>query len=191
MDLDKDLTYRFFMCFARMEYALKRSGFRRRHQQGRGFDIAWDQFADSIRSRWAELLEDDRFRAARDFLIAAPPMKQVVLEGGALDWEEIKPYGPEAGFLLDCVRRVRNNLFHGGKFPSGPIASPERNTLLLEQGSPSLTAHARSTTTSGTTSKTKLSLTVGFLDHACAPAESRGSRAHGFDRQAGTVSACA
>jgi len=33
--------------------------------------------------------------------------------------------------LLGCIRIVRNNLFHGGKFPLAPVQEPARNPLLL------------------------------------------------------------
>ena len=42
----------------------------------------------------------------------------------------------EADFVVRCVKRIRNNLFHGGKFPipTGPVSAPERDTELLEHG---------------------------------------------------------
>jgi hypothetical protein len=53
---------------------------------------------------------------------------------GRLDWSDpLHPNGESnAAFILRCVCCVRNNLFHGGKFPTQPVPSPERDTQLLK-----------------------------------------------------------
>lgn len=38
----------------------------------------------------------------------------------------------EIGWLLTIVKIVRNNLFHGGKYPYTPLPEPARDTQLLE-----------------------------------------------------------
>lgn len=34
--------------------------------------------------------------------------------------------------LIDCIKRVRNNLFHGGKYGCNGFESPQRSLLLIE-----------------------------------------------------------
>lgn len=61
-----------------------------------------------------------------------PPLKQV-LKDGVLDWKSTEEENvPLLLKLILSVRRVRNNLFHGGKFPSVNLEDPGRNADLLE-----------------------------------------------------------
>jgi hypothetical protein len=54
-----------------------------------------------------------------------------VARGGRLDWEDAPaPAGADTEKLLVYVRRVRNNLFHGGKF-SETWPDPERSGKLI------------------------------------------------------------
>ncbi|NWG38878.1 MAG: hypothetical protein HXY27_02775 [Hydrogenophilaceae bacterium] len=69
-------------------------------------------------------------KEAIDFILGAPPKKQMI-RNGVIKWEESKPTtDSKADELLIYVRRVRNNLFHGGKF-NGHWFSPERSEALL------------------------------------------------------------
>ena len=62
-----------------------------------------------------------------------PPKRQIVREDGSLTWEDLKRENVTAiRWLLKIVRRVRNNLFHGGKYPYTPLPEPARDTQLLE-----------------------------------------------------------
>jgi hypothetical protein len=64
-------------------------------------------------------------------ILENPPKKQVVASDG-LGWRESPPTGlPEAEKILLYVRRVRNNLFHGGKF-NGKWFAPERSGELIK-----------------------------------------------------------
>ena len=75
------------------------------------------------------------FEDAVAYLSAQPPKKQVILNG-KLDWSEVKQGDGEGSsdYILRLVRTVRNNLFHGGKFPNptGPMADTARDRALLE-----------------------------------------------------------
>ena len=72
-------------------------------------------------------------QAACDYFISQPPRKQI-LDSGVLGWSKPQFHKREPFFtwLLLMVRSVRNNLFHGGKFPMAPIEDPSRNTDLLQ-----------------------------------------------------------
>ncbi|MFP5411276.1 MAG: hypothetical protein ACLGG6_09885, partial [Gammaproteobacteria bacterium] len=73
------------------------------------------------------------------FFFNAPPKKQVIV-GGIIQWEVSEPgTNSQADKLLIYVRRVRNNLFHGGKF-NGHWFAPERSDPLLRHSLTILTA---------------------------------------------------
>lgn len=91
----------------------------------------WDGFASHVNAQFP--VNDDQVAAAVAFYSAAPPRRQVRFNG-ALDWS-----APEARvgnepvliWLLRAIRVVRNNLFHGGKFPQFIFNDPSRNGALL------------------------------------------------------------
>lgn len=130
---DRDLLFRFFAFFSRFEYSLKRSGFLK---TGDRAEPHWDTYASTLRGRFGTV-QDQTFRAAVAFLLAEPPKTQVVTRNG-LGWRDT-PQGQgenQEHYVLRLVRAVRNNLFHGGKYPYpfGPIDDVARNRRLLEAG---------------------------------------------------------
>jgi hypothetical protein len=132
LQFDHKLVLSFFMEFARFEYALKRSGFLRKGIKDAKPD--WNSFAAWIR---AHPSNTQSLRAAGQLLMTRPPKKQVVV-GGALSWEECaRDTGDtDEAYLLRLMRVVRNNLFHGGKFPypDGPVQDIARDRELLTAG---------------------------------------------------------
>jgi hypothetical protein len=120
----------FFFEFSRFEYALKRAGFLIRNTRDAKPD--WDVFAGAVAERW-HTINDEQFASACAYLVQNPPAKQVVVDR-ALAWQDTTRGAGErdAAFVLRCVRQVRNNLFHGGKFPLRPIPSVERDARLLD-----------------------------------------------------------
>lgn len=125
-DRSRDVV--FFFYFARFEYALKRAGF------GTETDDAqpdWDAFA----RKHSTLVTTDNepgFQEAVAYLRGSPPKKQVATSTG-LEWTDDDFHGQfDLPRVLVLVRRVRNNLFHGGKFQSGLAAEVSRDTKLLD-----------------------------------------------------------
>jgi hypothetical protein len=127
---DRERAIIFFLFFARFEYALKRARFTRKNEGEAEAD--WDQYASS--GAVANLVEknnEERFKAAVALLKAEPPKKQFV-NNGVLAWGPDGYKGPFNLARIFClVRRVRNNLFHGGKFPEGPENDISRDQKLL------------------------------------------------------------
>jgi hypothetical protein len=127
--VDRELLLEFFLVFARAEFALKNSGF-----VTGGEDSAlphWDRFATAIKDQFRK----DKTReleAAVDYIMLNPPMKQV-LRGGNLMWEANLPNNgmSETQVLFVLVRRIRNNLFHGGKHNFDVFEDTGRTTQLL------------------------------------------------------------
>jgi hypothetical protein len=119
----------FFFVFARFEYALKRSRFLRVGDN----DAAkpdWQRFEREIGAAYTAL-GDEQFKRARKHLLDNPPRQQIVV-GEALDWRDLPRGGvTDVSFLLRCVRTIRNNLFHGGKFPALVVKPLERDLPLL------------------------------------------------------------
>jgi hypothetical protein len=65
-----------------------------------------------------------------DYLERHPPMKQI-LKDGTLDWARLNQEPTRIERLLFDLRTVRNNLFHGGKFPRTYIEDPSRDEQLI------------------------------------------------------------
>jgi hypothetical protein len=131
--LDCDLVYKFFWQFSVFECALKREGFLKSRRDGSAWPD-WDEFAKGISGSFSDVLSRD-CQQAISVLTTAAPRKQVVVNG-RLAWQVNKQGDGETfeAFVLRMVRTVRNNLFHGGKYPDGPIEEVARDRDLLRAG---------------------------------------------------------
>jgi hypothetical protein len=115
----------FLLIFSRFEFALKTRGYA--NMSGASLMVKWREFAndtmgafDTSQNTTAEYLP----------LITSPPSRQTFV-GGKLDWAEEQPKEPsdaDLPWLLEMVYRVRNNLFHGGKWPTDIT----RDTVLIQ-----------------------------------------------------------
>lgn len=125
-ELDQ-LSFRLFKTFARCEYALKAGEFRK--GTANRVEADWTSFADTV----AGILDAEDgtpLAEAIEYIREHPPRKQVIRDG-ELAWSTTPPDSEsEADLLLAYVRRVRNNLFHGGKF-NGHWIEPQRSEELL------------------------------------------------------------
>lgn len=119
-ELDKEVVF---------ECALKREGFLR--TDGQAAEPDWRRFGKSIQGRFQEVRLID-FRDAVRTLVKQSPRKQIVRDG-MLRWKDIQRTKRESEeeFVLHLVKTVRNNLFHGGKYPDGPIAEVARDKRIL------------------------------------------------------------
>lgn len=126
LKIDKDLVLEFVFYFSRFEYALKRERYLKNDNGAAEPD--WDKFfrdnADLIDSLCSSLAE-------AKYIIEHPPKKQITTNG-ALGWV-VREFSTERNYSRLCIgiRAARNNLFHGGKFPEGPIADVARNEKLI------------------------------------------------------------
>jgi hypothetical protein len=128
---DKDLIFRFFAVFSRFEYALKRRGFLKKQEQA---EADWDSYANQLRGQFATV-KAPVFKTAWGYLTSEPPKKQIV-NWNSLGWKATVRGNSESieSYLLRLVRTVRNNLFHGGKYPYpvGPMSDAGRDRRLIE-----------------------------------------------------------
>ena len=121
-----DLAFKFFKVFSRFEYALKAAGF---HKGEGPAEANWDMFAAAIEPQLGHVTSRS-VNGAIAFLLAEPPKKQFIGATG-LEWKVVPAsQGSPAKDLFAYIRRVRNNLFHGGKF-NGHWFAPERSEQLL------------------------------------------------------------
>ncbi|MBK5016684.1 hypothetical protein [Pantoea sp. S62] len=121
------LCFEFFTEFARYEFFLKITGL----TQGEGDAKAnWDRYALEVEEIIASP-DTAELKDAIDYILTHPPKKQIV-RNRVLLWDERPVQGRSKAqqvFLL--IRRIRNNLFHGGKFNSHWF-EPERSELLMQ-----------------------------------------------------------
>src|SRR6266699_1578234 len=127
--LTGELLLEFFLVFSRLEYAMKAAGWIK--TDGGTAEPDWPRLIDELQH------EDEAVTAALpaagQYLLEAPPKKQIRNAAGVLDWSEVRcdDQHRRLSCLLWSVKRVRNNLFHGGKFELLPDLS-DRNRRLVE-----------------------------------------------------------
>jgi hypothetical protein len=124
------LAFQFFRLFAQCEYALKAMGYGRNVRNGDSAEADWDRFANDI---GVLLLQEQRedVVAARTYLFTEPPKREVWVNG-RVDWAVVPNDDRSVQMLFAHIRRVRNNLYHGGKFNAEWIA-PDRSKALISK----------------------------------------------------------
>lgn len=98
---------KFIATFVRFEFALKENGYCTGSGAAR---VEWSCVANGLGSRFYENVVASQM--ARTILLN-PPKKQIA-QYQMLDWQTQSPPN-NVSELLEAVRRVRNNQFHGGK----------------------------------------------------------------------------
>jgi len=133
LGIDRALVSRFFIVFSRLEYALKRTGSTKYARGDENWvEANWTAFASEVDSRFRPE-KTAALSQAVEYIEHHPPLKQV-LASHRLDFKPVvEDTGVRLNNLLLAVRRARNNLFHGGKFPdpTGPIKDPGHDKDLL------------------------------------------------------------
>lgn len=128
---DRDRLFHFLSLFARWECALKKNQF----ATAGGYNQAkpnWTKFASDHEAAIAAL-DEPRFVAARDALLANPPRQELFLNDH-VEWSANprRKGETDAVYLFRVVRDVRNNLFHGGKYVRSSEAELARNRPLID-----------------------------------------------------------
>lgn len=127
---DRRLAWEFFVLFSRFEYALKRSGFLR-HVSDAQAD--WGAFARKVQAEFSSL-HSPSLHNALEYFMSSPPRKQLC-QDKMLHWSDPVRRGDGEGqleFVCRAIGIVRNNLFHGSKFPQFEVAEPSRDQDLLK-----------------------------------------------------------
>ncbi len=124
-NLDR-LAIKLFKVFSKTEYALKASGY---HCGDGKAKANWPKFSIAVESLIANPSSSE-LKEAITFILNHPPMKQMIVDG-KIQWVAVAPStNSQADTLLQYVCRVRNNLFHGGKFNRHWL-DPDRSEPLL------------------------------------------------------------
>ncbi len=128
--LDRDLVLDFFWKFSVFECALKREGFLKTGRNN-GAEPDWDRFGGEVQGRFAQVAARGFAEAVAKLKLLAP--QRQVVRGDRLGWAPIVqgPGESEAAHVLRLLKTARNNLFHGGKYPDGPIAEVARDRDIL------------------------------------------------------------
>jgi len=119
--LDQNIykTIEFFAIFSRLEYALKHVEKTRNGKIGEEPEPNWDKFAKYLKDSLGEERYNDIIKMeAAQYLTKEPPRKQIIMKDGTLKWEPLKRAEKGLFVIFLRIRDVRNNLFHGGKYPS-------------------------------------------------------------------------
>ncbi|WP_298975666.1 hypothetical protein [uncultured Roseobacter sp.] len=115
----------FIRIVIRFEYALKEIGYCRAGS-GEGAEVCWDKFVNQrLGPAFFERIKEAHVAVT---ILTEPPSKQVVVNE-RLDWKPgVVPDNIQDLFV--AIRRVRNNLLHGGK--AGDI-DHDRNANLVSE----------------------------------------------------------
>lgn len=122
-----DDAIRFFIKFSKFECALKYDGYLKT-PNGKA-EANWHTFAAATGLSLQTLVENPHIGESVQYLIASPPKIQYA-ENGRLLWREVRQ-PDHVNDLIDCIKRVRNNLFHGGKYNCSEFDHPERSRVLI------------------------------------------------------------
>ena len=113
--------------FLRFEFALKECGF---GQKDGDAQVEWGRVTKELGRKFYRSIQES---GRAETIMRRPPKKQVT-RNHMLDW---KPQGTpkNADELFAAVRRVRNNLLHGGKAgdPDYDTNEPDRNEKLIRE----------------------------------------------------------
>lgn len=103
-----DLLFKVMM---RLEFGLKEIGY---YQTARNqnAEVDWDKFANERLG--APFFDAMKAAGNVNVLLQTPPKRQIVDGQGYLNWEQVGAIS-NVQELIGSLRRVRNNLFHGGK----------------------------------------------------------------------------
>jgi hypothetical protein len=126
--LDQTLVFEFFWKFSAFECALKREGFLKPAPYA---DPDWKAFGKTIRNDFQKIRLAD-FSKSVEMLKQLSPKRQIN-RNGKLAWESVTrtKVESEEEYVIKLLKIVRNNLFHGGKYPDGQIVEVTRDRNIL------------------------------------------------------------
>ncbi|WP_407531880.1 hypothetical protein [Vibrio parahaemolyticus] len=138
--LEKEI-FKFFVIFSRFEFALKSSGFLVKKPSGKSAEPNWDSFVKKYKETF-QVTDDlnNSFTYLTNQCSAPSRQILVVSDEGTVNevlsstWKEqnIDVNAPELKKVVDSIKLVRNNLFHGGKYGDKSWNDPDRTSLLIE-----------------------------------------------------------
>jgi len=136
LQAETPLVINYFAGFSRFEFALINSGIitnPAKHNQHHP-TADWVAFADRIEPHFNFQRTQDLTHAVTYF--EAQPPNRLSVVNGALQWVRNDDVDQKTrlGKLAVHIKTIRNNLFHGGKYPNAPAIPAERDANLLKSG---------------------------------------------------------
>jgi hypothetical protein len=132
VDFDRKLVFKFFTLFSLFEYALKKTQFKR--IRNGILEATWDDFAIQISPHFHPR-QGSKLQVTVNYLLTIPPKKQIldVHNRPIFEPNVVRPANVtnDTVWLSILIRRVRNNLFHGGKFTFDRPRDPDLISSLL------------------------------------------------------------
>ncbi|WP_230432141.1 hypothetical protein [Plesiomonas shigelloides] len=142
--LEKEI-FKFFVIFSRFEFALKSSGFLVKKPSEKPSEKPAEPNWDSFVKKYKKTFQvTDELNNSFTYLTnqCSAPSRQilVVSDEGTVNevlsstWKKqnIDANAPDLKKVVDSIKLVRNNLFHGGKYGDKSWNDPERTSLLIE-----------------------------------------------------------
>jgi hypothetical protein len=128
--LTNELVFEFMWKFSAFECAMKRLDCYSPRDKDGPVSANWDLYAKRLKE--IQAVCPPTFLEAAHALVKLAPKQQTVTNG-RLGWSPVARGAGEsyARFALRLVCTVRNNLFHGGKYPDGHALDVARNKALL------------------------------------------------------------
>jgi hypothetical protein len=122
-----DAAMKFMVTFLRFEFALKEDGFC--HKEGKA-EVDWGTVTKTLGDKFYSTV---RKCGAAKTVMQRPPKQQIAYDH-KLGWEVRDPPA-NCHDLFEAVRRVRNNLVHGGKSgdPETVHGDPQRSEKLIAE----------------------------------------------------------
>jgi len=133
LNVKEEVVMEFFVVFSRFEFALKKAGYLKTGRNESALPD-WNDFAIKNEDKF-DMEKDARLSEAWNYLDKEPPQMQIV-NNGKLDFKIDERLNDKSSLYKAAlaIKTVRNNLFHGGKFPrSGIVDDPARKTELLKK----------------------------------------------------------
>jgi hypothetical protein len=113
LPINPKLVCEFFAIFARFEHTLKATPPFCRGPRGRA-EPDWTRFREEIGADLTGCNDQEVVGAIR-YLVDCPPKMQMFKNNNAVFEEALLDGGNDGERAIEAARRVRNNLFHGGK----------------------------------------------------------------------------
>lgn len=133
--------FKFFVIFSRFEFSLKQSGYIVVKPEGQAAEPSWDAFVKKYKN---EYIVNASFAESFNYLTEefTAPNRQIVKINGTDEnginilgttWKKqtIDTNSPSIKMVVDSIKLVRNNLFHGGKYGDESCNNPERTSALI------------------------------------------------------------
>jgi len=132
LNVNKDIVFEFFSLFSRFEFALKDVGYFRK-KRNKNAEPNWNKFAEDINNESHSDFDLHKFNQA---ILKFAPKCQIVDDSGVNPKVIFKNRDLNGANDVDStligIRRIRNNLFHGGKMGNRQKYDNSRDEDLLK-----------------------------------------------------------